>query len=180
MAAFDNHDILARHEWWQENINRRLPELLDELLSSDPYGRGEGRTAPPNTYGVYLFSSPDRDEYVGRTGLTERTKLSGGKSYSGFAHRLKGHLTATHTSGSWAYKRTCTSFREAKPPRPLADSRKANCADPEFMQAFRAEIEAIAAMEFRVVVIESELLSAAFEMYAATVLNTPWNSFPTS
>ena len=178
MAAFDDPDILARHEWWRENISRRLPELLDKLLSSDVYGMGGGHAEPPNTYGVYLFSSLERHEYVGRTGLTERTRLSGGKSYSGFANRLKGHLTATHNSGSWAYKRTCASFREAG--HPLARSRDKNCANREFMEAFRAEIEVIRAMEFRVVAIDSELLSAVLEMYAATVLDTPWNSFPTS
>jgi hypothetical protein len=170
MAAFDDPDILARHDWWQEHINGRLPELLDELLSSDVHGMGDGQTEPSNDYGVYLFSSPERHEYVGRTGLTERTRLSGGKSYSGFANRLKGHLTATHTSGSWAYKRTCAKFREAG--RPLAGSREKNCANDEFMEAFRAEIEVIRAMEFRVVAIESELLSAVFEIYAATALDT--------
>lgn len=178
MPANDDPAILARHEWWQENVNDRLPRLLDELLSSDVFGVGDGRAEPPSTYGVYLFSSPERHEYVGRTGLTERTKLSGGKSYSGFANRLKGHLTATHTSGSWGYKRTCASLKDAG--RPLAGSRAKNCEDPEFMKAFRAEIEAIRAMEFRVVGIDAELLSAVFEMYAATVLDTPWNSFPTS
>lgn len=100
MAALDDPNILARQESWQENINLQMPELLDMLLSSDVYGIGDQHSKPPNTYGVYLFSSPERHEYVGRTGLTERTKLSGGKSYSGFANRLKGHLTATHTSGS--------------------------------------------------------------------------------
>ena len=178
VAAFDDPDILARHEWWQENINGRLPQLLDELLACDIYGSGNGTTSPPNAYGVYLFTSRERHEYVGRTGITERTRLSGGKSYSGFRHRLKGHLTATHTSGSWRYKRTCASHREAG--YPLAVSRKANCGDPAFKKAFVAEIEVIRAMEFRFVAIESELLSAVFEMYSATVLNTPWNSFPTS
>jgi len=178
MAAFDDPAILARHERWQKNINDRLPRLLDELLASDVFGIGDGHTEPPNTYGVYLFSSPERHEYVGRTGLTERTRLSGGKSYSGFANRLKGHLTATHTSGSWAYKRTYGSFRDAG--QPLAGSREKNCANPEFMKAFRVEIEAIRGMEFRVVAIDTELLSAVFEMYAATLLDTPWNSFPTS
>ena len=178
MAAFDHPDILARHEWWQANISRRLPELLDKLLSSDVYGMGSGHTEPPNAYGVYLFSSVERHEYAGRTGLTERTKLSGGKSYSGFANRLKGHLTATHTSGSWAYKRTCASLREAG--HQLAGSRAMNCANPAFMHAFRAEIEVIRTMDFRVVAIDSELLSAVVEKYAATVLHTPWNSFPTS
>ena len=47
--------MLAHHEWWQENIKGRLPELLDELLFSDIYGMGDGRTEPPNTYGAYLF-----------------------------------------------------------------------------------------------------------------------------
>lgn len=178
MPEFDDPDLQARHEWWQENINRRLPGLLRELLACDPYGRGPGRIEPPNSCGVYLFSTPERHEYVGRTGLTERTQLSGGTSYSGFRNRLRGHLTATHTQGTWAYKRTCKSFRDAS--RPLAGSRKENCEDPDFKAAFKQEIEVVRAMEFRVVAIEDELLSAVFEMYAATVLDTPWNTFHTS
>lgn len=47
------------------------------------------------------------------------------------------------------------------------------------MEAFRAEIELIRAMKFRCIAIEYELLSAVFEMYAATVLRTG-NRFPTS
>jgi hypothetical protein len=170
--------FLARHEWWQENITGRLPELLDKLLSSEIYGLGTGQTKPSNEYGVYLFTSSAWHEYVGRTGPTERTRRSVGKSYSGFANRLRGHLTATETSGSWGYKRTCEAFRAAG--RPLASSRARNCANPGFKEAFRAEIEVIRAMDFRFVVIDSELLSAVFEMYAATVLAAPWNSFPTS
>jgi hypothetical protein len=50
---------LARHEWWQQNINDRLPRLLDELPASDVFGIGNGHTERPNTYGVYLFSSPE-------------------------------------------------------------------------------------------------------------------------
>lgn len=178
MSALEDPAIRARHERWEADINGRLPGLLSELLASPVYGSGEGRTRPPNAYGVYLFSSHGRHEYVGRTGLTERTRLSGGKSYSGFANRLRGHLTATHSSGSWAYRRACTVFRDAG--RPLAGSRKKNCADPDFMKAFQAEIEVVRAMDFRIVAIDNELLSAVFEMYAATVLGTPWNSFPTS
>lgn len=113
MDPFDDPELLARHVWWQEHINARLPGLLSELLSGDVYGIGSGRTKPPNGYGVYLFTSAERHEYVGRTGLTERTERSGGTSYSGFEKRLNGHLTATHSSGSWAYKRTCDSFRES-------------------------------------------------------------------
>lgn len=170
MDPFGESELAARHAWWQEQINARLPCLLSELLSSDVYGLGNERTKPPNGFGVYLFTSSEGHEYVGRTGLTERTERSGGTSYSGFANRLKGHLTATHSSGSWAYKRACDSYRASG--RALAGSREQNCASPEFMKAFRAEIELIREMEFRLVAIESELLSAVFEMYAATVLGT--------
>jgi hypothetical protein len=178
MSEFQQPDIDARHQFWQNEIDGRLPGLLEELLASDVYGLGEGQTHPSNEYGVYLFTSSERHEYVGRTGLTERTRRSGGKSYSGFKKRLTGHLTPTETSGSWAYKRTVASFLEAK--RDLAKSRKANCANAEFKAAFESEIERLQAMEFRFVVIDDELLSAVFEIYAATVLETPWNSFPTS
>jgi hypothetical protein len=178
MPEFHHPDLDALNESWQKEINGRLPGLLEQLLACDIYGLGEGQTPPPNEFGVYLFSSSERHEYVGRTGLTERTRRSGGKSYSGFRYRLAGHLTPTETSGSWAYKRTFASFLEAE--RKLAGSRKANCADAVFKAAFEAEVDLLRAMEFRFVVIDDELLSAVFEIYAATVLETPWNSFPTS
>lgn len=178
MGALNDPEILAGRKQWDENIARRLPDLLEELLRSKTYGLGDELVPPTNDYGVYLFTSTERHEYVGRTGLTERARLSGGKCYSGFANRLKGHLTATHTSGSWAYKRTCVAFRASG--RQLAGSRAANCTDPDLFKAFLAEIAAIQAMEFRSVAIGDETLSAVFEIYAATVLATPWNSFPTS
>jgi hypothetical protein len=171
-------EVPVRQEWWQLNVVDELPLLLDRLLASDRYGIGNGRTEPDDTYGVYLFSSRERHEYVGRTGLTERTRLSGTKSYSGFKTRLRSHLTATHNSGSFAYMRTCAAWRAAQ--RPLAKSRKENCANAQFMDAFRAEIGSINEMDLRVVAIDSELLSAVFEIYAATVLSTPWNVFATS
>src|SRR5215212_11086714 len=54
MGALDDPTIAARHEWWQQNITAHLPRLLDELVTCDALGIGDGRVAPPNTYGVYL------------------------------------------------------------------------------------------------------------------------------
>ena len=42
----------------------------------------------------------------------------------------------------------------------------------------RGRHSGIRAMDFRFVVIDSEVLSAVFEIYAATVLAAPWNRFP--
>lgn len=90
MAAPEDLAVPERQARWQETVADQLPGLLDQLVSSDAYGLGDGRQPPPNEYGVYLFTSTERNEYVGRTGLTERTRLSGGKSYSGFRGPAEG------------------------------------------------------------------------------------------
>lgn len=48
------------------------------------------------------------------------------------------------------------------------------------MERFEAEIANVRAMEFRIVRIDDDRVAAVFEIYAATVLGTPWNSFATS
>jgi hypothetical protein len=48
------------------------------------------------------------------------------------------------------------------------------------MELFLGAIEEVRKMDFRVVRIDDDRLAAVFEVYASTVLRTPWNSFATS
>jgi hypothetical protein len=63
---------------------------------------------------------------------------------------------------------------------PLAGSRKANCADPDFMEEFRRQCERIAHWDFQVVEITDNRLAAVFEIYAATVLGLRNQTFAVS
>lgn len=169
--------IISRERRWDAEITKRLPDLLTRLLDSPIYGLGEDRDLPPATYGVYLFSERGKPRYVGRVGLTERSKRAG-KKFSNFRTRLRGHVRPRHNEGTYAYARTVRSFHRKK--KPLAGTRKANCADPEFMAEFRRQCERIARWDFQVVEITDNRLAAVFEIYAATVLGLHHQTFAVS
>jgi|GEM_PF-1607019 len=169
--------IIARERQWDAEITKQLPDLLTQLLESPIYGLGEDRDLPPATYGVYLFSEGGKPRYVGRVGLTERSKRAG-KKFSNFRTRLRGHIRPRHNEGTYAYARTVRSFHRKK--KPLARTRKENCADPEFMVEFRRQCERIARWDFQVVEITDNRLAAVFEIYAATVLGLRHQTFAVS
>lgn len=156
---------------------KQLPHLLTRLLASPIYGLGEGRDLPPPAYGVYLFSEKRQPRYVGRVGLTDRSKRAG-KRFSNFRTRLRGHVRPRHNEGTYAYARTVRSFHRKG--LPLTGSRKANCADPLFMEEFRRQCERIARWDFQVVEINDNRLAAVFEIYAATVLEIRHQTFAVS
>src|SRR5688572_18567864 len=110
--AINRHapNILAREQRWNEKVTAQLPELLTRLLDSPIYGVAPGRPLPPEKYGVYLFTKGGRPLYVGRVGLTERSRRAG-RRFSNFRTRLRGHTRARHSEGTYAYARTVRHFR---------------------------------------------------------------------
>jgi len=165
-------DINANRERWEREVDDRLPALLDCLLASEVYGLGAGRQPPPETYGVYLFSENGEPRYVGRVGLTERSRLAGAR-YSSFRTRLRGHVRARHNEGTFAYALAVAAFRDRG--LPLAGTRQGNSDNPEFHEEHTRQCKRVREMEFRVVEIPADesVLAATFEMYAATVLELP-------
>jgi hypothetical protein len=147
--------ILKRERDWNATLSERLPDLLTELLASPMYGLGDGRRLPPKAkrYGVYLFSELGRPRYVGRVGLTERSKIAG-KGFSSFRTRLRGHVRPRHSEGTYAYARTVKLFRRKG--LSLSGTRKANCEDPDFMAEFRRQCDRIRRMDFQIVEITND------------------------
>src|SRR5689334_21287111 len=84
-----------------------LERRLKQLLASPVYGRGPGRTPPPRTHGVYLFSTDGGAQhlYVGRVGVTERARAAGG-GHSNFRTRLAGHSrpSSAHNQATFAFR----------------------------------------------------------------------------
>lgn len=175
----DDPRILKREHDWIVKVGERLPELLTELLASPLFGLSDGRNLPPKEkrYGVYLFSEKGRPRYVGRVGLTERSKRAG-KGFSSFRTRLYGHVRPRHSEGTYAYARTTKLFRRKG--LPLAETRKANCEDPDFIVEFRRQCERVRKMDFQVVEITDNRLSAVFEIYAAFALGLKDQTFAVS
>jgi hypothetical protein len=165
---------------WAE-MTERMAEVLDALLNSPVYGRGvKGRDKAPRTHGVYLFSESGEHLYVGRTGRTERSVKAGKQSASGFRARLAGHSApgAGLSSASFALR---LAMGMAANERLDVPAKRSDRLDNErFAQLFTEAKERITAMDFRVVEIEDNRESAVFEVYAAFVLATSYNSFATS
>lgn len=181
LMAIDRKDprIKSREDGWSSEVTRQLPALLTELLDCELYGVGEGRSLPPEAvrYGVYLFSEQDKARYVGRVGLTDRSRRAG-KGFSSFRTRLRGHLRPRHSEGTYAYSRTVKHFRRQG--LPLPGTRKANCEDLKFQEEFRRQCDLVRRMDFQVVEITEDRLAAVFEIYAATVLGLREQTFAVS
>jgi hypothetical protein len=157
-----------RQKTWDREVTRQLRSLLRQLLESPVYGLTRERPLPPEQHGVYvLIDDVGAPQYVGRVGLTDRSRRAG-KRFSSFRTRIRGHAVARHNNGTYAYARTCEHFRSQG--RPLAPTRKGNCDDPEFMTEFHRQCDFVADMGVRVVEINDNKLAAVFEIYAATVL----------
>lgn len=132
---------------------------------------------------MYLFTDEGRDLYVGRTGLTERAQRAGREGSSSFLTRLTGHVKRDPGSASFAWRLTMEQAeaevlagkRDALPP-----TRKARVKDQGLLKLFGQAQRRVAAMDFRAVEISDERLAYVFELYAAWVLETPYNSFATS
>lgn len=178
MTARTSESALARRQAaWAREVTSQLPSLLTQLLESPIYGLSPDRPSLPQKHGVYLFvDAEDAPLYVGRVGLTDRSRLAG-KRFSSFRTRIRAHVQPRHNSGTFAYARTCERFREEG--RALAGTRAANCQDLEFMAEFRHQCDFLRNAGVRIVEINDNKLSAVFEIYAATVLGLP-QSFATS
>lgn len=170
--------IASAHAAWEKDVVARLPGLLADLLASPVYGLGPNRSAPPATHGVYLFSDDMGPMYVGRAGWTERARRAGRPGFSNFNTRLRSHTYARDNEGTFAYRLTCEEFRKRE--QPLGLTRATNCANEMFMVEFRRQCARVTLMEFRIIEITNDRLAAVFEIYAATVLRTRYNSFATS
>ena len=158
----------------------RLPALLVALQESAVYGRGPGREKPSHAHGVYLFTEGDRHLYVGRTGRTERSVKSGKPSASGFRKRLAGHSTPGAGLSTASFALRLAMEDAANEGLELPAARKDRLTVPRFVELFSAAKDRVTDMEFRTVEIDDDRESYVFELYAAFVLDTPYNSFATS
>lgn len=138
---------------------------------------------PVDQHGVYLFTEQERELYIGRTGLTERSRLAGKAGSSSFMTRLTAHVRRDPASASFAWRlamEKALAQVEAGGRDALPVTRKLRVKDPELLRLFHEAQQRVGAMAFRIVQIDDERLAYVFELYAAWVLETPYNSFATS
>jgi hypothetical protein len=117
------------------------------------------------TGGIYLFSEGIDHLYVGRTNRLRE--------------RLRGHCvpSGSHFTATFAFRIARETTGRASARYSKSDSRAEMVKDPAFAAAFEGAKRRIASMDLRYVEELDPTRQALLEIYAATVLKTPYNDF---
>jgi hypothetical protein len=169
-------------EAWSRLVNW-LPEMLSELLSSEVYGINE--RPPKDQRGVYLFTERGKHLYVGRTGITARSRAGGGPPITSFRHRFDQHTQPGRPPGasSFANRLMRAAAKRHKVEIPSDWWKLRHAAGTEVYDLYRAAKTRVGAMECRVVAFDDDLRgvrSSVAEVYVHVHLNTRFNDFSTS
>lgn len=78
-----------------------LPEMLEQLLASEVFHLDS--RPPANQRGIYLFSEEGKHLYVGRTGITARSRAQGGVPITSFRHRFDQHTQPGRPPGASSF-----------------------------------------------------------------------------
>ncbi|MFL9499475.1 hypothetical protein KQX63_19540 [Rhodopseudomonas palustris] len=141
-----------------------LAPKLAALLAMTPITDGRLPRDMPSS-GIYLFSEAGKHLYVGRSNkLRRRYGL----------HTLPG---SQQNQASFAYRLACESMEQRPALYRIGSGRRAYSQLPEFIEKFAAAKARVRKMEFRFVEQTNQTYQAVLEIYAAVVLNTPYNDF---
>ncbi len=173
--------IDSAHVWGQ--LTDWLPEMLSELLGSEAYGIQH--RPPSDRRGIYLFTERGKHLYVGRTGVTARSRASDSPPITSFRHRFDQHTQLGRPPGAASFAnrlmRNAAKRRGLEVPGDWWKNRKAEGA--EAYALFCEAKTRIGAMDCRVVAFDDDVKgvrSSIAEIYAHTQLRTPFNDFSTS
>ena len=164
---------------WSE-LQAWLPDMLQLLMESDVYDRSH--RPPADQRGVYLFTEAGRHLYVGRTGITTRTRRAGTTPSTSFRARFDQHTQDGRPpwSAPFAMRMAREQAREVGievPPNWWT----ARADRPDVLELFTTAKRRIAdGMEMRVVDFDDDALgirSTVAEIYAHAMLRTVHNDF---
>ncbi|HQZ18849.1 MAG TPA: GIY-YIG nuclease family protein [Vicinamibacteria bacterium] len=141
-----------------------LEPTFQRLMGMEPV-RAEKLPQAMPTRGIYLFSDGDRHLYVGRT-----NNLKG---------RLQNHCRASsnHNTATFAFRVARQETGRTQASYKSSGSRGELEKDPVFGPAFSAAKARIRSMNLRFVEEVDATRQALLEIYAATILETPFNDF---
>jgi hypothetical protein len=87
LTALDPLAIDSQNAW--EQFNEELPEIVQTVVEGEAFS---AKNPPTMTgRGIYLFSSGSEHLYVGRTGVTARSRKSGKEPSTSFTARWRQH-----------------------------------------------------------------------------------------
>jgi len=157
-----------------------LPAMLTQLLASEVF-HVEYRP-PEEQRGVYLFSEAGQHLYVGRTGITARSRAQGGAPITSFRHRFDQHTQPGRPPGASSFANRLMLERAAEldvvVPGDWWSDRRTTAS--EIYDLYRAAKMRIGAMECRVVPFEDDVRgvrSTIAEVYSHVHLRTRTTTF---
>jgi hypothetical protein len=157
--------------------------MLAQLFASDVYDLMN--RPPQDRRGVYLFSEAGQHLYVGRTGITARSRAQGGAPITSFRHRFDQHTQRGRPPGASSFANRLVLERAAQleiaVPRDWWTNRRTTAA--EIYDLYTAAKARIGAMECRVVPFTDDIKgvrSTIAEVYVHVQLRTRYNDFSTS
>jgi predicted GIY-YIG superfamily endonuclease len=141
-----------------------LESKFQALISMPPVRFSTLPRAMPER-GIYLFSEGSEHLYIGRT--------------NGIRKRLQGHCrpSGKHSKATLAFRIARHETGRLKASYTKSGSRNELCADPVFGPVFDAAKLRLGTMDIRFVEETDSVRQALLEIYAATVLRTPFNDF---
>jgi hypothetical protein len=140
-----------------------VPKLFEDLMSSVPF-EAKGIVSQKRRAGIYLFLEGGKPVHIGRT-----RDLGG---------RLRGHITRSHYSASFAFKRTRV-IHGAKATYITKGSRKDLAADPIFQTAFYEQIDLVKRMQVKFIEVPNPIHQYLLELYAHLELGLELDEFDT-
>lgn len=160
-----------------------LPEMLDELLASEVFDAD--RRPPTAQHGIYLFSEGGAHLYVGRTGITARSRAKGGTPVTSFRHRFDQHIQPGRPPGASSFANRLLLERATAVGLAVPDDwwESRNGATSAVYDVYKAAKARIGAMDCRVVAFNDDIKgvrSTLAEVFVHVQLGTPYNDFLTS
>jgi hypothetical protein len=187
--------ISSQQDW--EALNAELPALVDQLVAAPP----SNAAAPPTSSerGIYLFSDGKENLYVGRTGITARSRKLGKPPSTSFVARWRQHASESSSphSAPFAMKlayelaacfdlKTPSGLKQAGAIERTADwwSLRKEPNPPDFYFAFEEAKRFIREeLDFRCIPLTDDLRgvrSHVAEVYADVILQTTYGDFSPS
>jgi hypothetical protein len=169
-------------EAWNE-LQAWLPDMLQLLIESGIYDRS--RRPPADQRGVYLFTEAGRHLYVGRTGITTRTRRAGTTPSTSFRARFDQHTQDGRPPWSAPFAMRLAREQARDVGIELVPNWwRARADHPDLLELFTTAKRRIAdGMEMRVVAFADDALgirSTVAEIYAHAMLGTAHNDFSPS
>lgn len=146
---------------WRSHIDR-IPELFADLIAQTELE--VAGTTFPKSPAIYVFYHLDVPVHVGRS--------------RNLRQRLRGHVTASHYSASFAFKRARTDTG-LKASYKKGEGRETLLANPLFAAAFDKALAEVKGMTVRYLVVEDPIDQYLLELYAALELETSLTEFDT-